>query len=227
MAGSGWNERFLASTRGRILAELRREPSTVNDLAVTTGLTDNAVRAHLVALERDGLIRSGGTRPSTRKPNVVYELTAEAAQLFPKPYAIVLQQLLDVLSERMAPADLDEILRTVGQRLAAGFCHEVTAASLRQRVPETLEVLKRIGGLAEVEEQQGKLFLRGLDCPFGAAVTARRQVCRVAEVMLAELLGVPVRERCRVENQVRCYFELIAEGSTGRGGQPEAETPPV
>src|SRR5690349_14955002 len=110
MAGTGWNERFLASTRGRILGELRREPRTVNDLAAATGLTDNAVRAHLVTLERDGLVRPGGTRPSTRKPNVVYELTSEAAQLFPKPYAAVLVQLLEVLGERMDSANLDEIL---------------------------------------------------------------------------------------------------------------------
>lgn len=211
MAGTGWNERFLASTRGRILTELRREPRTVNDLAAAMELTDNAVRAHLVALERDGLVRPGGTRPSTRKPNVVYELTSEAAQLFPKPYAAVLVQLLEVLCERMAPADLEEVLHTVGQRLAVSFRHEVGAATWRQRVLETLAVLQQIGGLAEVEEQAGKLFIRGLDCPFGAAVTGRRQVCRLAEVMVAELLGVPVRERCHIEGQARCYFELITD----------------
>lgn len=220
MAGAGWNERFLASTRGRILAELRRGARTVNDLAAATGLTDNAVRAHLITLERDSLIRPGGTRPGTRKPNVVYELTAEAAQLFPKPYPVVLQQLLQVLAERLAPANLDEVLCAVGQRLAAGFRHEVSAAGLRQRVLQTLAVLEEIGGLAEVEEQEGKLCIRGLDCPLGGAVTAQRQVCRVAEVMLAELLGVPVQERCQVDGPVRCIFELGADaGARGEIGQ--------
>lgn len=216
MAGMGWNERFLASTRGRILAQLRREASTVNDLAAATGLTDNAVRAHLTTLERDSLVRQGGTRPGSRKPNVVYELTPEAAQLFPKPYAAVLQQLLEVLAQRLAPADLDEVLRAVGQRLANGFRHEVKSAGLRQRVGEVLAVLEEIGGLAEVEEKEGKLCLRGLDCPLGAAVTAHRQVCRVAEVMLADLLGVPVQEQCRVSGNgpVRCFFELGTDGGS-------------
>lgn len=220
MAVAGWNERFLASTRGRILAELRRGVRTVNDLAAATGLTDNAVRAHLTTLERDSLVRPGGTRPGTRKPNVVYELTSEAAQLFPKPYPVVLQQLFEVLAERLTPADLDEVLHAVGQRLAAGFRHEVSAAGLRQRIVEALAVLEEIGGLAEVEEQEGKLCIRGLDCPLGGAVTAQRQVCRVAEVMLAELLGVPVRERCQVDAPVRCMFELSANrDAPGESGQ--------
>lgn len=224
MAVTGWYERFLASTRGRILNELRRGPGTVNDLALVTGLTDNAVRAHLTSLERDGLIQLGGTRPGTRKPNVLYELTPEAARLFPKPYAIVLHQLLDVLAERLAPADADEILRTVGLRLASGFRHVVRGAELRQRVLEVLGVLEEIGGLAEIEEQEGKLCIRGFDCPLGAAVTAHRQVCRVAEAMLADLLGVPVRERCEVEGDVRCRFELVADRGTPASGSPGLET---
>ena len=55
-----WNKRFLASTRGRIIALLRPSSRTVNELAEALELTDNAVRAHLTALERDGLVRQSG-----------------------------------------------------------------------------------------------------------------------------------------------------------------------
>lgn len=226
MATTGWYERILASTRGRIVSELRRGAGTVNDLAAATGLTDNAVRAHLTTLERDGLVRLGGTRPGTRKPNVLYELTPEATHLFPKPYAVVLQQLLDVLAERLTPAEEDEILRTVGRRLASGFRHAVRGVRLRHRIPEVLAVLQEIGGLAEMEEREGKLCIRGLDCPLGGAVTPHRQACRMAEAMLAELLGVPVHERCQVEGQIRCQFEIIADWGT-QACESEAEQPPL
>ena len=39
--------RFLETTRGRVLAHLRRGPATVEELARTLDLTDNAIRAHL------------------------------------------------------------------------------------------------------------------------------------------------------------------------------------
>src|SRR5215813_4960387 len=79
------SERFWASTRGRIVLLLRRGSRTVNELAGALGLTDNAVRTHLTALERDGLVQTSGTRPSPRKPTLTYALTPEAEQqLFPK-----------------------------------------------------------------------------------------------------------------------------------------------
>ena len=56
----------------------------MNELAAALGLTDNAVRAHLLSLERDGLAHQSGTQPGFRKPHATYALTAEAEQIFPK-----------------------------------------------------------------------------------------------------------------------------------------------
>ena len=76
-----WRERLLESTRGQILALLRVEARTVNELAAALKLTDNAVRAHLISLERDGLIQRQGSRRGTRKPHASYGLTADAENL--------------------------------------------------------------------------------------------------------------------------------------------------
>src|SRR5437762_6246928 len=104
------DERFWTSTRGRIILLLRRESRTVNELAEALALTDNAVRAQLTTLERDGLVRQSGTRPGRRKPNVTYDLTAKAEHLFPKVYGLILRHLLDVLSVRISSKKLDEIV---------------------------------------------------------------------------------------------------------------------
>lgn len=50
-----WKQRFFESTRGRIIMLLRRASRTVEEVAQELDLTDNAVRAHLTTLERDGL----------------------------------------------------------------------------------------------------------------------------------------------------------------------------
>ncbi len=51
------DQKFLESTRGRIVALLRRSGRTVEELARALGLTDNGARAHLATLERDGIVR--------------------------------------------------------------------------------------------------------------------------------------------------------------------------
>src|SRR5262249_54371441 len=114
-------ERFWSSTRGRIILQLRRESRTVNELAGALALTDNAVRAQLTSLERDGLVRPSGTRPGRRKPNVTYGLTAKAEHLFPKVYGLILLHLLGVLKERNSAKKVEEIVRAVGHRLAPHF----------------------------------------------------------------------------------------------------------
>jgi predicted ArsR family transcriptional regulator len=208
MGQSEWGERFLATTRGRIVGLLRGEPRTVNDLAAAVGLTDNAVRAHLTTLERDGLVRQSGSRPGFRKPNLTYELTAEAGQLFPKPYAAVLQQFLAVLGERLGPTEVEAVLREVGRRLAAGLSDEVTAADVRERVAQAAAVLGELGGLAKVEEADGGLVIRGSDCPVAAVVAGHPAGCRLAETLLSELVGVPVVERCQRDGPLRCAFQI-------------------
>src|SRR5436853_3932762 len=95
------NTRFFASTRGKMVTLLRRASRTVEELAQALDLTDNAVRAQLAALERDGLAHQSGWRRSSSKPASVYTLTPEAEELFPKAYGPVLHQLLEELNERL------------------------------------------------------------------------------------------------------------------------------
>ena len=56
MSRVAWDHRFFATTRGRILTLLRKHHQTVDDLATDLAVSDNAVRSHLYALERDGFV---------------------------------------------------------------------------------------------------------------------------------------------------------------------------
>ena len=213
MRASRWDRRFWASTRGRIILLLRRGSRTVNELAAALGLTDNAVRTQLTALERDGLVHASGTRPGTRKPNVTYGLTPEAGRLFPKMYSAVLRQLLDVLGERLSAKKLDDVVRTAGHRLAADHSPAVRARKLEDRVAEAIAVLGESGGACESEKSDGKLVIRCFDCPLAVAVVGHPEVCRLMETVLADLLGVPVQQHCQTEPPVQCYFEVGVRGA--------------
>src|SRR5215469_14034876 len=115
MSGPQWERQFFTTTRGRIVLLLRREPRTVEELARALDLTDNAVRAQLALLERDGLARQQGLRRGAGKPSVVYELAPEAENLFPKAFAPILNHLLDILVAHLTHAKLEDALRAVGR----------------------------------------------------------------------------------------------------------------
>src|SRR4030095_9393459 len=142
------DKRFFDSTRGRIVTLLRGSTRTVNELAAELGLTDNAVRAHLLSLERDGLIRQSGVQRGTRKPHFAYELTGEAENLFPKAYDGILNQLIAVLKGRLTPRALKEVLREVGRSLAGSQTSERHNGTLESRAEKALTALEAIGGAA-------------------------------------------------------------------------------
>ena len=110
------DERFFASTRGQVTTLLRHGERTVEDLAPALGLTDNAVRAHLATLERDGLVRQAGLRRGTSKPAYAYAPMPAAERLFPKAYGTLLRMLLDVLTERLPPSAVDDALQNGASR---------------------------------------------------------------------------------------------------------------
>ncbi|HEY8485711.1 MAG TPA: ArsR family transcriptional regulator [Longimicrobiales bacterium] len=208
MSGRGWSERFLATTRGQILLLLRRSERTVNELAEALGLTDNAVRAHLAALERDGLVEQRGVRRGVGKPAYVYRLSPEADQLFPKAYGLVLGGLLEVLTERLGREAVEEALREVGRRAGAGR-GAPAGEDLRARFEAAVAVLGEFGGDAAVEATEGGgVRIRGYACPFSAVVAEHPEVCALAEALVSELVGVPVRECCDRGERPRCVFEL-------------------
>jgi predicted ArsR family transcriptional regulator len=202
------HSQLLKSSRGQILRLLRRAPHSVNDLADALGVTDNAVRANLARLERDGLIRQVGRRPGIRKPESVYDITTEAERLFAKAYAPVLQTLLVVLESHLSSAELDGRLREVGRQMAARYLPAMTGLSFEQRVETTLPILEEMGGLAELDERNGRTSLIGFGCPFSEIIEKHPKLCLVVQAFVAELLGRDVQEQCQRGERSRCCFAV-------------------
>ena len=202
------DKRFFGSTRGRLVTLLRGTTKTVNELAQELELTDNAVRAHLLSLERDGLLRQSGIQRGTRKPHFAYELTGEAEHLFPKAYDTLLNQLIAVLKGRLTPMALEEVLREVGRSLAGAHAASQKNGDMESRIGRALAALEAIGGAARVEKNE-KLVICSESCPLATAVSEHPEVCRLAETLLSEIIGVEVREHCDREGPPRCRFEVI------------------
>lgn len=200
-----WLERLLAGTRGQILRLLRRQERTVTELAAELKLTDNAVRTHLAALERDGLVEPLPAVPrGVGKPPVVYRATASADELGPKGYAPVLGAVLEALSERLGPEETDAVLRAAGWSAAGGQAE----GDLRARLAAAVEVLGHLGGEGELRVEDG-LAIRGYSCPVAAVVPRHPEVCRLAEALVSRIVGVPVVEECEKGGRPHCRFRVL------------------
>jgi predicted ArsR family transcriptional regulator len=200
-----WTEKRANSTRGRIVALLRRSRRTVSELAEALTLTDNGVRVHLTALERDGLVEQVATvRQGVGKPAHLYGLTREGEVLLSRAYAPALDLVVGAMEERLGAEETAELLRRAGQGVAAP-----AVGTLRERMEAAAALLVSLGGDVEVEEgPDGVLRLRGHGCPLGAVVAGHGEACRLAEGMVERVVGVPVRECCEKGERPSCRFEV-------------------
>lgn len=203
------SSRFLETSRGRILTLLRMRPHTVEELRAELQLTDNAVRPHLVALERDGLVRQAGTRrvDGVGKPAALFELTDEAEPMLSRAYAPVLSALLEVLATELPARDARKVLRATGRRLAETLGGRASG-DLHARARAAAAVLTALGGAVEVEQHRGSATLRGFACPLATAVARNPHVCHAVETLVGEVAGAEATECCDRSGKPRCCFAL-------------------
>jgi len=120
---------------------LRRSRQTITSLANALRLTDNAVRLHIAALRRDGIVEDVGTQRDTGgKPARLYALTCEGEELFPKAYALVLGKLVEEIVRTQGRARAVELLRAVGAQAAAGASTATNPSSASRRRPRCFAI---------------------------------------------------------------------------------------
>lgn len=198
---------FIATPRFRVLDAVRRGLRTVNDLAAQLRVTDNAVRGHLAALERDGLVRVTGVVRSgvAGKPAAEYEVTPAAELSLSRAYAPALEALVEALASRLEPRALRAALKDAGRRLAPAVSRP---ASLAAGAAVARDLLTELGGSVQLELGRSDATLRGNGCPLAAAVARVPATCTIVESMLATTTGRHVEQRCEHGTRPRCAFRL-------------------
>ena len=203
-----------SSSRSQILGLLRRGERSVDELAKAVGVSDNAVRLHLATLERDGLIRASRLRREGHvgKPATVYAITAEGDDEFSRAYEPVLTSLLVTLAGRLTARELTDVLRDVGRQLAPSASRQSGArrddGSLEELVHEAADLLRAIGGDAEVRKTEDGFVIQSFACPLSRSVDACPPLCGAIEELVAGVTGGKVRERCDRSGRPRCSFAI-------------------
>jgi predicted ArsR family transcriptional regulator len=99
---------------------------TVENLSKGLGITDNAVRQHLTALERDGMVAKGETQSTGGRPEHLYGLTTAGQELFPRHYSWFAELLISSVREEHGSEALRERLETMGRALGRQVAVKLT-----------------------------------------------------------------------------------------------------
>jgi len=201
----------FGSRRTEVVDLLRRGIHTVAAIAVRLGLTKNAVRSHLLALERDGLVSRVGSEPGTRRPHEIYQLTARAQKYLAQASSATLSAVITAMKDVLPAKALPELLAASGEVLASRFGMDDRQKPLAARVQSAARVLNSIGGAAQVEKQEDGFCILSQGCPLAGVTTDHPETCYMIEKFLAGLTHAPVRESCLRGLHPRCRFIVSAD----------------
>lgn len=186
---------------------------TVDELAGKLALTANAIRAQLTAMERDGIVRTGGRRPGTTRPFRIFELTPEVEQLLSQAYVPLLMNLVQVFANVLPSRQVNALLREAGKRLAHDLAPaQPPSGDLHARVMFASKLLNEQLGAVTHVEGNGHYVIRGVGCPLAAVTGKHPAVCLAMESLLVEVLGADVRQCCDRTERPKCCFEIRARG---------------
>ncbi|MCK8686355.1 helix-turn-helix transcriptional regulator [Pseudomonas umsongensis] len=177
---------------------------SIDELAEHLAVTRTAIRQHLAALERDGLVARGETRPTGRRPEQLYQLTDHAREQFPRQYQLLASALIDEVADIIGPEALATLMRNLGRKLALDREQQV--------VDETkiVQHMNQAGYEAEVFfRSSGDQEIVAHNCVFHRLAAAHPVVCELDLALIGALGDAEVEHsECMVRGGNVCRFKL-------------------
>ena len=201
----------LPASRQAVLDLVRRGERTVNTLAARLRISDNAVRVHLIALERDGLIKRAGTVRSgaAGQPAAEYDLTPAGEQALSAAFPAALVALTAAAGAKLDARARRALFLEAGKRLAETI-KPADSGSLQERAESCASLIESLGGGATVTINRGHAVVEGAGCPLAAAVRGEPGTCSIIEGLLEAHAGVKAEQQCTHGDRPACRFRLTA-----------------
>jgi predicted ArsR family transcriptional regulator len=182
---------------------------SIDELAEHLAVTRTAIRQHLAALERDGLVLRGATRPTGRRPEQLYRLTDYAKEQFPRQYQMLASVLIDEVADLIGPEALAALMRSLGRKLARDREQHVVDEST------IVKHMNQAGYEAEVFfRSSGEQEIVAHNCVFHRLAAAHPVVCELDLELIGVLGGGEVdHTECMVRGGHVCCFKLRPTGT--------------
>ena len=198
-------------TREGVMLQLPRHRDgglTLDELAQRVGVSRNAIRQHITALERDGLVRPVGLRRTGRRPSRAYGLTTLGGERFPRQYDRLALSLLEAIDDRLGHEAAEAVLDAMVEDLARVWLPELERLGPAERKERVVTLMNELGYHADPAE--GGDGVRAVNCVFHNVARRNRAVCRFDERLLSRLLGDEVRlTSCMALGDGACVFASL------------------
>jgi DeoR family transcriptional regulator, suf operon transcriptional repressor len=198
-----------ASPAWQVIEYIKRNGSaTIKELEDLLGVTTNAVRQHLQALQADGYVERRQVNTGVGRPHHAYSISEKAHELFACHCDDLALTLLEEVFALEGPDRAALLLDRVGDRLAKRYAPSVRAEALQERVEQLAGALYQRGVLTDVDvEDENTIILHAYNCPYHELAQEHRSICEMDEEVMRKVLGSDVNlSACMMDGHRGCSF---------------------
>ena len=212
-AGSG-----ASTLRRDLLLRLRMDgQSSPDQLATRLGASRTGVLQQLRALEAAHLVSRQTVRHGVGRPRHLYDITADAQDLFPSNYDGLATGLLAAIEAIGGDDLLEQVFaarrRQLGARVQEDLAERLTSdAPLLDRVRELAVLQASNGYLANATvDPDGTIWLREHNCAIYHVAAGSPAACQAELELFSEVLGADVVREEHIASGDRCCSYRITE----------------
>lgn len=200
-------EHFGQTQQQLLHALLRQTEGTgVDTVSTALGISRNAVRQHLAALERDGFVARGDTKPTGRRPEQLYVLTPRGRELFPRRYDAFADLMIEEVAAAAGPEGLTRLMTRMGEKAAQDLRLGSASTSLPELGRRLATVMLEVG--YEAEAGSGAEVVAH-NCVFHHLAERFPQVCDFDLAFMRTATGAEIdHSECMVRGGKVCRFQL-------------------
>lgn len=187
---------------------------TLEELSEYLNITRNAVRQHIAALENNGIVTEGVTRPSRGRPEQLYVLTDEGKEFFPRNYSWFAQLMIESIARESGVAGVRERLGTMGEGVAQQLLSQNSALKTReQKVEKLSEVMEALGyNTRRFAVNSDALTIEADNCIFHNLAMKNPEICQFDLALLSTFTDSTVNhEECMAKGENVCRFKFKAK----------------
>lgn len=213
---SGGTLEFFSPTRQMLLVAIKHGgEATTEQLARETYLSPGAVRAHLLALEAQGLVSFDRLRDGPGRPRHVFRLTPNGERLFPQRYAEMANILLNAVKQEDSTT-VERVLDRLVEDHVGLAIPSVSAHTRTERLLQLVNFIEKYGffpRLESVDNGPAQLTLR--HCPILSVASEHPELCEVeCRALRAVLPGAKVtRTQHRLAGDALCTYTVESAGT--------------
>lgn len=220
----------VSVTRREILGEIRKAGEiSIPELTKKLNIVTNAVRGHMILLEKENLVTFKWLRQKRGRPLKIYKLSENAEVYFIKKYDYMLNEIIKEIlqiegTEKLKfatygwgawgnkPIALDgkekfqQILASLSRRWANEIKEKLNLSGLSfdESLKRFVGYLNDEGYLSSLEKTANGYTISNYNCIYRNASRIHREICGIVPAILKELIDAAVSVRVTIHEGSPC-----------------------